>query len=334
MSDNCKMVSVIIPVLNEEKYISELIRSLAGQDYPHELIEWLFVDGGSCDDTIRLIKEDLNKYGLIGCVLNNENKTAPYAFNIGVENSKGDIIIRMDAHAEFPENYISRCVYYLETTDAWNVGGYCITKGRGSVGECIAQVQSSKFGVGNSTFRVSQETAYVDTVPFGAFHRELFDKIGLFDTSLPRSEDNEFNYRIRKNGGKVLMAGDIYCTYYCRDKVSSFAQMSFANGNAVGYTKLCHPGVMGIKYLIPFAFDLSIIGALLSLFSKKFKIFRSLFALEFIVYFFLDIAESFRNKLRLPQKVLTTLLFPIFHISYGAGTFKGLVKGLKTKIKK
>jgi len=131
-------------------------------------------------------------------------KTVPYAMNIGIKSAKGKYIIRLDAHAEYNRDYISKNIYYLQTTEADNVGGIAETKSNGTVGKTIAKMLSSRFGVGNSEFRTNGKLGYVDIVPFGAFRCEVFKDLRGYDEWLTRNQDNEMNYRIRKNGKKYI----------------------------------------------------------------------------------------------------------------------------------
>lgn len=262
-------VSVIIPVYNEEKYIKGLIESLKKQDYDKEKFEVIFIDGNSKDKTIDIIKEKVNleendKYK----ILVNPDKITPKSVNIGIKEAKNEIIIRLDAHSEYPSNYISKCVYYLNNTDADNVGCLCHPEGKTRIGKAIANVVSSKFGVGNSSFRTGTESGYVDTVPFGTFRRELFEKIGYFNEELPRSEDNEFNYRIRKNQGKVYLFNDIEVIYYPRDTILKLMKMGFQNGKWATYTGYIIPGSMGIRHFIPLVFVIGLIIREHSYFAK------------------------------------------------------------------
>lgn len=262
-------VSIIIPVYNEEKYINGLIESLKKQDYDKEKFEVIFIDGNSKDKTIDIIKEKVNleendKYK----ILVNPDKITPKSVNIGIKEAKNEIIIRLDAHSEYPSNYISKCVYYLNNTDADNVGCLCHPEGKTRIGKAIANVVSSKFGVGNSSFRTGNESGYVDTVPFGTFRRELFEKIGYFNEELPRSEDNEFNYRIRKNQGKVYLFNDIEVIYYPRDTILKLMKMGFQNGKWATYTGYIIPGSMGIRHFIPLVFVIGLIIREHSYFAK------------------------------------------------------------------
>lgn len=322
----CKYISIVIPVYNEEKYITKCIESLRQQTYPNESMEIIFVDGNSQDESPFIIKKYAEEQENIK-LLHNPKKIVPVAMNIGIRESKGDYIIRLDAHSEYPTDYIEKCVYYLDTTDADNVGGCAITKGKGFVGGAIAAMMSSKFGVGNSKFRTEKTSAYVDTVPFGAFRKEVFEKNGLYNERLARNEDNELNYRIRKNGGKIFLAEDILFSYYCRDSVSGISRMARQNGEwSILASKLC-PGTMGLRHFIPFLFVMSIV--LLSLLSCFHNVFLWLLFFEMMLYFAVDGFFTVKLKKGLLESLLIFALFPIFHISYGIGSIIGLFKAFK-----
>ena len=316
------MVSVIMPIYNEEKYIKECVKSLLTQDYPQNQMEWLFVDGGSVDRTKEILAGYQEQYPDLIKVFNNPYKTVPYAMNIGIANSRGKYIIRLDAHAEYNRDYISKCIYYLDTTDADNVGGVAETKSKGGIGKSIALMLSSKFGVGNSQFRTNGEDGYVDTVPFGAFRREVFSKYGGYDERLTRNQDNEMNFRIRKNGGKIYLSRDIKLAYYCRDSVKGISKMAHTNGQWNVITmKLC-PGSMGIRHFVPLAFVMSLL--ILGIGSIFIQIARLLLLLELSLYLILDIAFSIKQARTIKEFIYLIWLFPIFHISYGLGSVKGI----------
>ena len=317
-------VSVVMPIYNEAKYIERCIDSLLEQDYSQEKMEWIFVDGNSTDDTVRKINGYVKKYPALIRVLKNPYKIVPYAMNIGIENSKGKYIIRLDAHADYAKDYISKCVCYLEITDADNVGGIAETKARGFIGGCIAKMLSSRFGVGNSEFRTNGKSGYVDTVPFGAFRREVFSKYGGYDERLVRNQDNELNYRIRKNGGKIYLSDEIHFSYYCRDSIKGITDMALKNGmwNVITM-KLC-PGAMGIRHFVPMVFVLSIIGLEMLGFLSSW--FWYLLIVELSMYLILDLMYSFRLTHNMKERLLLLILFPAFHISYGIGSMKGIFK--------
>lgn len=326
------IVSVVMPVYNEEKYIEVCINSLLQQDYPRENMEWIFVDGCSKDRTVELLQGYQNSYPSLIKIINNPHKIVPYAMNLGIAASSGKYIIRLDAHADYARDYISKCVYYLENTDAENVGGIAITKAHGVVGNAIAKMLSSKFGVGNSQFRTYGESGYVDTVPFGAFRREVFSKYGGYDERLVRNQDNEMNFRIRKNGGKIYLANDIHFSYYCRDSFKGIATMARKNGmwNVITM-KLC-PGAMGLRHFIPLAFVMSFVGlGLLGLIHPFFSLFLGV---ELMLYLSLDLLFSLKQAGSPTELVALLVLFPTFHIAYGIGSVIGIAKLFSKEFKK
>ena len=209
-------ISVILPVRNEERFITACVDSIFSQDYPSEKMEVIFVDGRSEDRTVELL-HGMQKVHPQIVVLDNPNRTVPYAMNIGIEASHAPVIVRLDAHAEYPSDYIRLSVETLLTKECDNAGGVFETHGRGFMGEAIAEMLKTPLGVGNATYRLTTEDGYVDTVPFGCFKRELFERIGGFDERMTRNQDNELNFRIRKNGGKIYLNHNIRVQYYCRD---------------------------------------------------------------------------------------------------------------------
>lgn len=331
MTDNI-IVSVVMPVYNEEKYIEKCIDSLLMQDYPIEKMEWIFVDGCSKDRTVELLEQYRERYPDLIKIYNNPNKIVPYAMNIGIAACSGKYVVRLDAHADYATDYISKCIYYLENTDAENVGGVAETKASGFMGNAIAKMLSSKFGVGNSQFRTNGESGYVDTVPFGAFRREVFSKYGGYDERLVRNQDNEMNFRIRKNGGKIYLSNDIRLSYYCRDSIKGISTMANKNGmwNIITM-KLC-PGSMGLRHFIPFLFVISIIG--LTALSLLHWGFGALLGAELLLYLSLDVLFSAKCGSSAKEFFALVILFPIFHINYGIGSLIGLFKLLSKEYRK
>jgi glycosyltransferase involved in cell wall biosynthesis len=315
-------VTVVVPMYNEERYIASFIESLTKQTFPTEKMEWIFVDGDSTDGTVAVVKEYV-KGGIYPItLLRNEKRKTPYALNLAIKQARGKYIIRFDVHSYFYPDYIEKCVHYLNTTDADNVGGIAETEATTPMGKTIAEMLSSPFGVGNSNFRINHGDCYVDTVPFGAYRREIFEKVGLFNTELPRSEDNDMNSRIRESGGKIWLAEDIRFKYYCRDTVKSILLMALQNGNALFFTVKQNPKAMRVRHFIPFCFLLSVLLLpFLAFFSEAFAL---LFALEMIAYLSLDIFFSFAhgNKRR---GLIKIWLYPMFHLTYGVGSLLGLL---------
>ena len=192
------------------------------------------------------------------------------------------------------------------------------------MGKAIAKMLSSKFGVGNSQFRTNGKSGYVDTVPFGAFKREVFKKYGGYDERLVRNQDNEMNFRIRKNGGKIYLSDEIHLSYYCRDSIKGIAQMARKNGmwNVITM-KLC-PGSMGLRHFIPLTFVLSVV--LLAILGILHPIFWLGLSIELFLYLIMDIFFSVKQAFNVKEAFALVLIFPVFHISYGMGSVKGIIK--------
>ncbi len=316
-------ISVIIPIFKEEKYIDACVQSMLRQDYPKDKMEWFFVDGMSPDRTVEILEGYRKTYPDLIHVLENPHKYVPQAMNIGIRQARGEFIIRLDAHAEYADDYFSKCIEVLRETGADNVGGAMETKARTPVGKTIAKMLSSKFGVGDSQFRINGNDSYVDTVPFGAFRRDVFQRVGLYDERLIRNQDSEMNYRIIKNGGKIYLSRKIRLAYYCRDTVAGICKMARQNGQwNIITSKLC-PGSMRLRHFIPFFFVLSLL--VMPVLSLLWKPFALLFALEMLAYVSLDILFSKKSADTLKEFFQLLYLFPLFHIAYGWGSMTGLV---------
>lgn len=321
------IVSVVMPLYNEERYIGNCIESLLLQDYARERMEWIFVDGMSKDRTVSIIESYRAEYPDLIKILHNPNKTVPYAMNIGIKEAMGKYIIRLDAHADYARDYISKCVHYLDTVDADNVGGVAETKARSKFGNTIAKMLSTPFGVGNSQFRINGKSGYVDTVPFGAFRREVFEQYGGYDERLTRNQDNEMNYRIRKNGGKIFMADDIHLTYYCRDTVKGICDMAFKNGKWNVITMRFVPGSMGVRHFVPLAFLLSLLFLIIG--TCIWLPIGILLGSELVLYLVCDAFFSMKVASGVGEFLTLLLLHFLFHITYGFGSLAGLFTRVK-----
>jgi len=335
-------ISIVIPCRNEEKYIAKCLDSIIAQNYPIENIEILVVDGMSEDKTTQIL-EEYSKQSLAINILKNPKKITPCAFNLGIKYSKANIIMIMNAHSTYEKDYISKCVKYLDKYNADNVGGILITKpGAATImGKAIALVLSHPFGVGNALFRIGvKKPQYVDTVPLGAYKREVFDKIGLFDEDLVRNQDDEFNLRLIKNGGKILLVPDIFSYRYTRESLAKLWKMYFQYGYFKPLVAKKVGGILTWRQTVPALFIGFLILALLSSFFSKFFLWSFIFMLGFyiIVNFSFSLIISIEKK---NPKLLPSLIasFITLHFSYGLGYLKGIwdfivfKKHLKKKIK-
>lgn len=328
------MLSVICPIYNEEKYISKCIESLLLQDYPKDDLEILFVDGMSIDKTREIVSYYATKYRFIK-LLDNPHKVVPYAMNIGIKASKGEIIIRLDGHVEYPNNYFSALVKNLIDLNADNVGPLCETIPCGSSSEeiAIAEVLSSPFGMGNSYFRIGCDNIRsVDTVPFGCFKREVFDKVGMYDNELIRNQDDELNGRIIKNGGKIYLIPSIVTKYYARDKISKVRKMFFQYGlyKPLVNKKLGSPATMRQFFPTLFVIGL-VVGAILSFVNTYIA-----YIYASVIFIYTSLALYFSMKSIYKTHCWGLLLYqPLtffcVHVSYGLGYLMGIYKLLANK---
>ncbi len=322
-------VSVILPCRNEEKFIAGCLDSIISSDYPKGSLEVLVIDGMSEDGSKKILVDYAEKYKFIR-VLENSKKITPCAFNIGIKNACGDIIIIMGMHAVYSRDYISKCVRYLHDYGADNVGGVMVTVPRDNTlkGEAVAQALSHKFGVGNSIFRAgAREPLFVDTVFGGCYKKEVFKRIGLFNERLAKHQDMEFNCRLRASGGKILLAPDISCKYYARSDIKSFLKHNWSNGLSV-FSSLKESRVrpVSVRHMIPLVFVVSLIASTaFSVFSPVFIWILSAIAGSYLLtalYFSIKISMKKRNFKFL---FIMPPVFAMLHISHGLGALYGVL---------
>ena len=326
------MLSVICPIYNEAKYIDVCIQSILFQDYPQDCLEVLFVDGMSKDGTRDIVENYARQYPFIH-LLNNEKRIVPIAMNIGIRVSKGDVIMRLDAHAQYPANYFSVLVKALETIDADNVGAACRTDVLNKTPKTLAirEVLSNKFGVGNSTFRLGVDKVMeVDTVPFGCWKREVFDKYGVYDERLIRNQDIELNKRIVRGGGHIYIVPDTYCVYLARETFKGLAKNNYGNGKwnvlTVYYTK--QMGSLSLRHFIPLLFLLSLIVPLFCSLIWSSFVFVTIVSLLAYLLTLGGIGMKLTISKRLSFGYLLISFF-VLHVSYGWGSLNGIISVLK-----
>ncbi len=320
------MLSVICPIYNEERYIAACIESILAQDYPKDELEVIFADGMSTDATRDIVSQYAARYPWIK-LIDNPDRIVPPALNRAIEASHGDIIMRLDAHAEYPANYFSALTEALVRLDADNVGGVCITlpTNESPAARAIAAVLSSKFGMGNSAFRVGASSiTRVDTVPFGCWRRNVFDRIGLFDPELIRNQDDEFNGRLTKAGGKIYLLPDVEVRYYARDKISKVAKMFYQYGlfKPLVNKKLGSPATL--RQFVPLILVAGlIVGLILSVLWPPFL---PVYIAGVAFYLGLCLVFSILSSRDIRQILLQSLTYSTVHLSYGAGYLAGLWK--------
>lgn len=324
-----KKVSIIIPSRNEEKFIGKCLNSIVTQDYPKENLEVLVVDGMSEDKTKEIVKDYSQKYSFIK-LLDNPNKITPFAMNIGIKNSKGDIIMKIDAHSVYQKDYISKCLENLQKYKADNVGGILKTLPAKNtlIAKAIALSLSSFFGAGNSYFRTGlKEAKEADTVAFGCYKREVFDKIGLYNENLARSQDMELNVRLKKAGGKIMLCPDIAAIYYPKDNLKDFFWHNFQDGFWAVYPLKFVKIPFSIRHYIPLIFASALFFSFILSFFSEF--FRVLFWLIIYIYFLVNAYFSYKISKREREAkflFLLPLVFSLRHFGYGLGSLWGFAK--------
>ncbi|MFA7407281.1 MAG: glycosyltransferase family 2 protein [Anaerolineaceae bacterium] len=325
MADQSPFVSILIPIRNEAAYIERCLDAVLSQNYPTKQMEILVADGLS-DDGTREILEDYSKSNPCVKIFDNLSKIVPPGLNTLIKHSKGEIIIRVDGHTIIQPDYVKQCVLLLQATDADNVGGRMDAIGKQYFGKAVAIATSTPFGVGGARFHYSEHDEWVDTVYLGAWRREVFTKIGLFDEELVRNQDDEFNYRLRKFGGKILLSQLIKSSYTPRESIIKLWQQYFQYGFYKVRVLQKHPAQMRPRQFVPFAFVLSIIlGLFLSIFFPWGWIpLASLVG----VYLLSNLAASIITAKNKGWRYLPVLpfTFATMHLSYGLGFLAGLFK--------
>ena len=324
-------ISIICPTYNEEKYIEKCITSMLSQDIDKANIELLFVDGRSTDKTREIILDFQKNHPFIQ-LIDNPERSVPFAMNYGIDGSHGKIIIRIDAHSEFPSNYISVLKEKLFELDADNVGPVCLTlpANQNTEAKAIATALSSSFGVGNAYFRIgANKIMEVDTVPFGCFKRETFDKIGKYDIELTRNQDDELNARIIKNGGKIFLIPDLVVKYYVRDTIKKTRKMYYQYGLFKPLVNKKIGSAATLRQFFPMLFVLGLIFGFALSFVHP--VFLYLYISIIAIYFAGAISFSFMDAKEKKEIIYLPFIFLTVHLAYGWGYLIGLSKVLTGK---
>ncbi|MFH1657161.1 MAG: glycosyltransferase family 2 protein [bacterium] len=332
MKDNLPSVSIIIPCRNEEGFIKECLDSILNQDYPKDKIEILVVDGMSEDKTREILKKYQEEYLFIK-VLDNFKKITPTALNVGIRAARGEIIVRMDSHAGYDKEYVSKSVEYLEKYDADNIGGIMLTlpADNSLTAKAIVLSLSHPFGVGNSYFRMkTKEPRSVDTVFGGCYRKEIFNKIGFFNEKLLKSQDMEFNLRLKKAGGKILLFPDIISRYYPKPDFKNFFLHDLNNGFWIIYSLKFAKVPLRLRHYAPFVFVfvLLLIGILSIFFLAFFYIFIFMVGLYFLLSLCFSANIAIKEK-EIRLLFLMPIAFVIRHLGYGIGSTWGLIRLFK-----
>lgn len=322
--DDLPPVTVILPVRNEARYIARCLDAVVNQDYPSNQIEILVADGMSEDGTREIVLR-LAEHNPRVQLLDNPELIVPTALNRGVREARGQVIIRVDGHAVIAHDYVSRCIADLHSGDATCVGGPIRTVGETTMAQAIALAQSSPFGVGNAAFRYATVGQYVDTLAFGAYRRSIFERIGLFDEELQRNQDDEFNFRLVRSGGKIWLDPAITSTYFSRTTIPALWTQYFDYGFWKVRVIQKHGRLASWRHLVPPALVLTLIGSAIIAWITRTPVWILIIAVPYLVgcigaSIIISARRGWRFFTRLP------FAFATMHLAYGFGFLAGLLR--------
>jgi succinoglycan biosynthesis protein ExoA len=322
-------VSIIMPVRNEANFIRRSAQAVLDQDYPRDRMEIIVADGRSSDGTRNIVEELRRKHSHLH-LIDNPGEFVSFGLNAALRIARGEIVVRVDGHCEIAPDYVSRCVLHLlegniDGVDC--VGGPIETIGETYSARAIAAAMSSTFGVGGSAFRVARNSErLVDTVPFPALRRETIESTGPFDEELVRNQDDEYSYRLRKLGRKILLAPDIRSRYYSRAGLGKLWRQYFQYGYWKVRVLQKHSRQMSTRQFVPPLFVITLLLLLLT--APFFTVAQTLLAAVVTVYLVVAFAASLVAAAKSEWRLLPLLppAFVIIHLAYGAGFLLGMLK--------
>ncbi len=322
-------VSLCMIAYNEQEALDGLFRDISLQDYPHELIEVVFVDSMSTDNTYQKMENFKNTdFGFSDVkIVQCSKKNQAFSWNAALMTATGDIIIRVDAHARIPRNFVSRNVYNIKQgEDVVGGGRPNITSDVSSWKLTLLAAEDSLFGSSVASYRrPATQKEYLDSLFHAAYKREVVQTVGGFNEDLGRTEDNEFHYRIRKAGYKLCCCPDIISYQHSRNNLKDMIRQKYSNGRWIGLTLSECPGCLSYFHFAPFGFVVTLAAlGVLALLGQPLPLYILL-----IVYGMFDIVNTvgcLTMKNVQWQFIFLPLIFPILHISYGIGTIVGLLQ--------
>lgn len=265
--ESLPMVTAVVPCRNEDRFIAKCLQSLVDMRYPIDRLEVIIADGMSEDGTRAIVRDFTSRHPHMR-LLDNPGRILASAWNVGIRNARGEIVVALNAHTSFDPDYIATCVTYLRNyPDAAYVGGIVRTLPQDDtpLGRSLAVAVSHRFGVGGSRFRTGiSEPEWADTAAFGGYRREIFDEIGLFNEDLVRSQDMEFHLRFKKAGKRILLVPAMVGHYYTRTKVKDYLRFCFINGHWLTLPLKYSPHMLSVRHSVPMAFVLGLFGTLLA----------------------------------------------------------------------
>jgi glycosyltransferase, group 2 family len=326
------LVSVVVGLLNEEKFLPRLIEDFKKQTYNHNEIELIFIDGMSKDDSWEILEDFKNSnhdfYDVV--LLKNPKVILSAGMNVGIKAARGECILKVDCHSHITDNFIENNVKIIEEgEDVCGGPRPNIIENADNFSKTLLLVEENMFGSGIADYRKKTTKKYVSSVFQGMYKKSIFDKIGLLDEKVGRVEDNELHYRIRKNGYKIRYSNDILSYQYTRPTLKRMLKQKYSNGYWIGKVSHVYPKAFSIFHFVPLAFVLAIIFSLCMIpITSIFIILLS--SVYFLFTILITIMTIINNKFNITILLMPIILF-LIHVYYGVGTLVGLIKGFSWK---
>ena len=322
MKSNIKF-SFILPIFNEELFISKTIDSLLAQQTSYAF-EIIIADGMSNDRTKKIIEEKLLFFKNI-IYIENKSKIVSTGFNLGLSISKGEYIIRVDGHSCLDNYFVENSIQIFKRIDADCVGGATEHRSNTFIGNIIRIAQISDFGTGGVPFRKKiNKGMYVETLAFGVYKREVFSKIGGYDEELIRNQDDEFNFRLIQDGGRIWLDPKIKSIYYTRNSLLKFIKQYFQYGFYKPLVMRKRNGMSSIRHIIPGIFVLVFFALFFLMAFNQNKILFLLLLLSYSLTSVFHIIKILKNESINPlSSLLLFVTYFLMHFSYGIGTILG-----------
>jgi GT2 family glycosyltransferase len=326
------VVTVVVPCLNEARFIGPCLESILTNRFPLDRLDVIVLDGGSEDGTDTVLARYAERYPCVR-ILENPARVTPAAFNLGIREARGDLVMIMSAHATFVEGAIAKAVAFSRSSGAENVGGrwHIVPRSERFIDRAVAAALSHWFGVGNATYRTgtSRSPVWVDTAAYGCYRRDVFAQIGAFNERLIRGQDMEFNLRLKRAGGRTLFVPDIVINYYARSDLRSFVRRSFLNGvwAILPFVYSQHVPVSW-RHLTPLAFVVGLSAGLgLSVTSAGWWPLL-LIGGPYVAIGLVASARVARQQGQWRLAIVMPLVFATLHVPYGLGSLWGAARAL------
>lgn len=341
-------ITICVIAYNEEETINSILQDILAQDYSHSDMEVLLVDSASTDHTkqqmLKFAARNEQNSGVLHfrrvLVLDNPKRTLPCGWNVALSAYSGEALLKVDAHASIPTDFVRRNVEALKSGENI-VGGQRpnILDFPTPWKETLLLAESSMFGSSIAPYRNNPGKTYVKSMFHAAYRREVFDRIGGFNEDLARTEDNEIHYRMRQAGFKLCFYPDIISYQHIRSSMKRMLRQKYANGYWIGLTSGVCPQCLSLYHFVPFAFVAAILLSAAGLFifgvlgasGILFRITAVLTGLMWGLYGILAVGMSVLAALSAGERrnfscIALPFLFLMLHLSYGIGTVVGLIK--------